>query len=392
MHKEAQQAADDPTSLGATSEEGAHPQLSSGHEASADSTTEVNPGLSAPNDFKDELEQQNTKAEAKIAALKARPYYPDINQLIDILVTSLKPELSKLLDSHKFASCLPTDLKNLPSKFTELSREIKELKQHVKDMEIELPRDLKEIPTKLETFTFTISSFTSQVVELKNIQWELPAEFTTVMENASNKTKDVPSVGQATASPAKGEKNTKDVDTNLKDELVDLLGKNIVTQHYTKKLLFDKYCDKMLKERKALRSQTVKLLQRKALGRLLASSASALQVLRRLGSIFTLVYAAVHKLKNDSWKELQFSLVNNSKSLSSKEITPQMSVNYLAILQARLQAEGSDVDMTKHGEGFENRVRAEALTGGQGLPPCWAETSGGWARPIFSLPRLYDAI
>ncbi|GJW31103.1 retrotransposon protein, putative, ty1-copia subclass, partial [Tanacetum coccineum] len=52
-------------------------------------------------------------------------------------------------------------------------------------------------------------------------------------------------------------------------------------------------------------------------------------------------------------------------SLSSKEITPQLSVNYLAILQARLQAkgfkfqakgsrlqaEGSDVDMTKHGEG-----------------------------------------
>nr|GEX72219.1 hypothetical protein [Tanacetum cinerariifolium] len=40
---------------------------------------------------------------------------------------------------------------------------------------------------------------------------------------------------------------------------------------------------------------------------------SALQVLRRLGSIFTLVYAAVQKLKNDSWKELQFSLVDNSK-------------------------------------------------------------------------------
>ncbi|GKA38912.1 hypothetical protein Tco_0731463 [Tanacetum coccineum] len=41
-------------------------------------------------------------------------------------------------------------------------------------------------------------------------------------------------------------------------------------------------------------------------------SASALQVLRRLGSIFTSMYAAVHKLK-DSWLELQFSLANNSK-------------------------------------------------------------------------------
>ncbi|GJU59415.1 hypothetical protein Tco_1237181 [Tanacetum coccineum] len=40
---------------------------------------------------------------------------------------------------------------------------------------------------------------------------------------------------------------------------------------------------------------------------------SLLLVLRRLGSIFTSVYAAVQKLKKDSWKELQFSLVDNSK-------------------------------------------------------------------------------
>ncbi|GJU80551.1 hypothetical protein Tco_1282916 [Tanacetum coccineum] len=43
-----------------------------------------------------------------------------------------------------------------------------------------------------------------------------------------------------------------------------------------------------------------------------APSASALQVLRRLGSIFTSVYAVEQKLKKDSWKELQFSLVDNS--------------------------------------------------------------------------------
>nr|GEV89617.1 hypothetical protein [Tanacetum cinerariifolium] len=44
MHKEAQQAAGGPTSLGATSKEGAHPQLSS------NSTGEADPGISAPND------------------------------------------------------------------------------------------------------------------------------------------------------------------------------------------------------------------------------------------------------------------------------------------------------------------------------------------------------
>nr|GEV60538.1 hypothetical protein [Tanacetum cinerariifolium] len=51
MHKYDQQAADGPTSLGVTSEEGAHPQLSSGYDALADSTAEVDPGTSAPNDY-----------------------------------------------------------------------------------------------------------------------------------------------------------------------------------------------------------------------------------------------------------------------------------------------------------------------------------------------------
>ncbi|GKF18046.1 hypothetical protein Tco_0062964 [Tanacetum coccineum] len=117
---------------------------------------------------KDELEQQKASAEAKIASLKARPLYPDVNQLTTLLVTSLNPELSKLLASHNFAICLPTELKELPLKFTKLSGEIKKLKQHVKDMEIELLGDL-EISTKLETFTSTISSLTSQVAELKNV-------------------------------------------------------------------------------------------------------------------------------------------------------------------------------------------------------------------------------
>ncbi|GKA19172.1 hypothetical protein Tco_0699087 [Tanacetum coccineum] len=50
LHKEVQQAAGGPTSLGVPSEEGSHPQLISGHDASADFTTEADPGLSAPND------------------------------------------------------------------------------------------------------------------------------------------------------------------------------------------------------------------------------------------------------------------------------------------------------------------------------------------------------
>ncbi|GJV42222.1 hypothetical protein Tco_1420662 [Tanacetum coccineum] len=114
-----------------------------------------------PKDTSNELEHQKVAAEAEAASLKAKPSYPDINQLTTLLVTSLKPKLVKLLASHGFASCLPTKLKELPSKITKLSEEIKELKQHVKDMELELHGDLQEIPSKLETFTSTISSLSS---------------------------------------------------------------------------------------------------------------------------------------------------------------------------------------------------------------------------------------
>ncbi|GKD24698.1 hypothetical protein Tco_1230912 [Tanacetum coccineum] len=115
--------------------------------------------------------------------------------------------------------------------------------------------------------------------------------------------------------------------------------------------------------------------------------ASALQVLRRLKSIFTSVYAVVQKLKKDSWKELQFSLLNNSKlnvkvykagkrllyvkrnkaislekttskvgievqqlflkglylRISSKEITPQLSFNHLAIPQASIEPQFENI-------------------------------------------------
>nr|GEU50374.1 hypothetical protein [Tanacetum cinerariifolium] len=164
---------------------------------------------------KEKLEQQKTKAEEEVASLKARPSYPDINQLTELLVTSLKPKLSKLLASHDFASRLPIELKELPSKFTKLSGDIKELNQHIRDMEIELPEDLKEIPTN-----WNLSLPLSPA---------LPPRFTTMMENSSGATtKDVPLVVQETASSAEGEKNTNpattDAEPNLHDEIVDLLG------------------------------------------------------------------------------------------------------------------------------------------------------------------------
>ncbi|GKD25046.1 hypothetical protein Tco_1231260 [Tanacetum coccineum] len=85
-----------------------------------------------------------------------------------------------------------------------------------------------------------------------------------MVNNASGATSmHVPSAGQTTTSPAEGEKNTKDAGTNLKDELIDLLGKDVVTQYYTKKLLFDKYCDKILKRKKIPNIKNYEVLTKK---------------------------------------------------------------------------------------------------------------------------------
>ncbi|GJV69305.1 hypothetical protein Tco_1484814 [Tanacetum coccineum] len=297
---------------------------------------------------KEELEQAKAKAEAEVASMKAKPSYPDITQLTELL--------------------------------------IKELKKHVRDMEIELHRDLKEIPTKLKTFTFTISSLSSQVAKLKNIQWELPAEFLNLPsqvslvqekfktldslpsllhkvchngENASGATSmNVPSAGKATDSLAEGEKNTKDAEANLQKQLINLLGIEVVSDlHSTEwreviqacpnksekgwKTIYDLVktrldqltqteqelkidLNKPLKEQDPLnelnelankKRKRTSDLKDHSRGRLLGSVPEpfSLSVLRRLGSIFTSVYAAVQKLKKDSWKELQFSLVDNSK-------------------------------------------------------------------------------
>ncbi|GJY91539.1 retrovirus-related pol polyprotein from transposon TNT 1-94 [Tanacetum coccineum] len=62
-------------------------------------------------------------------------------------------------------------------KFNDLTGEIKELKKYVKNLEVEFLGDLKEIPTKLEQFTLTVSSLTTQVAELRTLQWEFSAEF-----------------------------------------------------------------------------------------------------------------------------------------------------------------------------------------------------------------------
>ncbi|GJV34905.1 hypothetical protein Tco_1407382 [Tanacetum coccineum] len=126
---------------------------------------------------KHKLEIKKNKVEAKVALLNAQPSFPNVGHLNELLVKSLQTEFSKILSTHDFSSSLPTKLKDLSSKFNELTEEVKGLKQQVHELEIELLGYLKEIPSKLEDFTKTVTSLTSQVDELKTLQWELLAEF-----------------------------------------------------------------------------------------------------------------------------------------------------------------------------------------------------------------------
>ncbi|GJS55297.1 hypothetical protein Tco_0628659 [Tanacetum coccineum] len=534
MHKKDKQATCGPTSLGVTSEERANPQLSSGmstfnlnkpiFSTSFIIHSESASGCDALADSTAEEEEASSTIKLEDLAklvLNVEPSFKDLDSLEDdlvivvddsdedeedgvhptpnaktedtlLLVKSRKTEFLNILSAHEFSSSLPTKLKDLPSKFNDLTEEVTGLKNQVHNLEIKLPRDLKEIPPKLEDFTKTVTSLTLQVAKLKTLQWELPVEFLVVLSQVemvqskmktlddllsllnkvtnalnqfaqaitSKKTRDK---GKKALSSEEAKKESTDSDSDdethvtgsmvepyrtkkltqfnfitedgrnihlteeeinhqkklegdakaeatkqegevRKVELVDLLGPKVVKKYYNDKLQYDKYCNKMLNRRAVSRITNFDVLTRKgpitlklyredgtskvipnlkastrmdyihtteaelginldihlskqdSLNKLndienkkrkhtdeihdyfkankrlkssvqyedhlprivlnkpvLASSASALQVLRRLGSIFTSVYAAVQKLKKDSWKELQFSLVDNSK-------------------------------------------------------------------------------
>nr|GEZ64186.1 hypothetical protein [Tanacetum cinerariifolium] len=217
MHKEAQQAAGGRTSLGDTSKDGANPQLSSGSNLSVlvDKTKSAKDGFKTAHNTssanmesraddilrnvhllqsqKKELEQAKVTSKAKVASMKAKPSYLDINQLTKLL------EKLKTLDS---------------------------------------------LLGLLKMVTNTLN------------------RFATLVENASRAiTMGVPLAGKATASPAEGE---KDADTNLKNKLVDLLGIDIFTQYYNKKLLYERYYKKMKKD-KTLRSSTMMFSLKRAI-------------------------------------------------------------------------------------------------------------------------------
>ncbi|GJW43679.1 hypothetical protein Tco_0072478 [Tanacetum coccineum] len=130
------------------------------------------------------LELEKNKAETEADLLKAQPSFPNVGQLNKLLVKSLQTKSSKILSAHDFSSSLPTELKDLSSKFNELSEEVKGLKKQAK------LKTLDALPSLLNKVTNALNQFAQAI--------------------ASKKTKDtsIPSAGQAGTQPAEGEKNT----------------------------------------------------------------------------------------------------------------------------------------------------------------------------------------
>nr|GEW61358.1 hypothetical protein [Tanacetum cinerariifolium] len=232
------------------------------------------------------LEKQKSKAEAEVAFLTAQPSYPNMTQFTELLVTSLKPESSHLLSSHDFGSLLPTELKELPYKFNELTKEVKELKKHVYDLEIELLGDLKEIPTKLGTFTSIVKSLTTQVAKLKTLQISPQLEgglikkdkdkkamsLKDAKEESSDSEYDDANITGSRVESSKEQEKLEDLakadrakqEVVLgKEELVDLLGIHVVTKYYKAKFQYEKYCDKLLNKRAQLIITNCDVLTRK---------------------------------------------------------------------------------------------------------------------------------
>nr|GEV23124.1 hypothetical protein [Tanacetum cinerariifolium] len=124
MHKEAHQVASGPTSLGATSEEGANPQLSS-----ADSTTEANSGISAPNDFIPEQKDQ-----AKSIRNELKTAHTDLGtnkeSRSDEISKKIKLEdLSNLMQDTRSTFLTPNTLYNYPINVLDVG-EVEETKRY----------------------------------------------------------------------------------------------------------------------------------------------------------------------------------------------------------------------------------------------------------------------
>ncbi|GKB50125.1 hypothetical protein Tco_0900878 [Tanacetum coccineum] len=198
-----------PTSLGATSEEGAHPQLSSYSIAEADL------GKSAPNDSIPH-QQDQTKSVGDGLKIGHTDLGTNKESRSDDISRKIKLEdLSDLMKDTRYAFFTPDSLNDEPIIVTDESEEdeaekhkeahdashnepedtlashppspklvqLQELKDQLSnllashDFASSIPSELKELPSEITTLSGEIQEQERHVAELKTLKWELSAEF-----------------------------------------------------------------------------------------------------------------------------------------------------------------------------------------------------------------------
>ncbi|GKC55745.1 hypothetical protein Tco_1083343 [Tanacetum coccineum] len=191
LHKEAQQATSGPTSLGVISEVRADPQPSSVVSASS-----TKPEANNEPQFDTSLELKSSD---------------DVNEEIKL------EDLSKLVKNvdHDFSTSRPTELKELPSKISDINGAVRESK-----------------------------ILTNKVAALENLKLDLPAGLLALPEQTV----------KADVAKAKIKKG--------KEELIDLLGLDMVERMYKEKVKYDKYYLKMLNRRASRKITNCDVLSR----------------------------------------------------------------------------------------------------------------------------------
>nr|GEV53044.1 annexin D5-like [Tanacetum cinerariifolium] len=171
-----------------------------------------------------DLHQVFNDDEAKVLQSPPSPKSTKIqeltNQLTELLVNSLKPELDKMLTSHDFSASIPMELKEHPTKVNEINRALDDLKKYVEKLEIEVPWDLKELPTNYKNLNrpSQLSLPSYQISKLKVFD-AIPCilnkvatsdKFADAILVASQKVEhqSVPLAGQSGTQPAEGENNS----------------------------------------------------------------------------------------------------------------------------------------------------------------------------------------
>ncbi|GJZ49146.1 hypothetical protein Tco_0603336 [Tanacetum coccineum] len=157
-------------------------------------------------DIQEESQKFNLeKEQAEATLFKAQPSYPNAQQLIELLVKSLKPEL--LLTDQDFSTSILTELKELSSKVNEINRGNEGFKEMYGEGEQVRDKGKKAMSHK------------------EDDEEESDSDSDTNTDVARSKIK------------------------KAKKDLIDIMGLDVVEKVYKDKVKYDKYCLNMLNKR-----------------------------------------------------------------------------------------------------------------------------------------------